>query len=431
MGIREQESCKGLGFETEQLMARSDRTMTSKVQMWWAAHDKVLLRIAVGLMAFSALVFLAYEFWRLLWQPDHIGSWRVHPGAIDLKIRQRAVDGWFAGKPTYNSGYPPASYVIFWPLHGWLEVRPATLIWAASTVAALGWLVYLVVRESGANTYLDRIFLALMPLSMYATGATIGNGQLIVHLLPMLVAGLLLLHRGKTLWRKDLLASSLVLVSLVKPTIAVPFFWIVLFVPGRLRPAVLVSLGYVFLTVIAASFQESGPVALFRDWLAHSSRWAGIVGHAHLGVWLFTLGLEEYILPAMFLVLMALGFWTYYCRHVDLWLLLGVAGLVARFWAYHRWYDDLLILLPMVALFRLTRRGSLVDGVKVLAGALLGITMLASIAPGGLYLLPAPWNTLYVDGQVIVWGVVLVFLLNRAWREKTEAAKMATSKALN
>jgi hypothetical protein len=85
----------------------------------------------------------------------------------------------------------------------------------------------------------------------------------------------------------------------------------------------------------------------------------------------------------------------------------------------------------MVALFRIAKGNSYSDRVHVLAGALLGITMLASIAPGGLYLLPAPWNTIYVDGQVVVWGLVLVFLLNRAWREKNEGQKMATSKALN
>jgi hypothetical protein len=230
-------------------------------------------------MAFSALVFLAYEFWRLIWQPDHIGSWRVHPGAIDLKIRHRAVHAWFAGKPVYDSGYAPASYLIFWPLHGWLAVRPAILIWATSTVAALAWLVYLV-------------------------------------------------------------------------------------------------------------------------------------------VWLCALGLGDYILPAMFFVLLALGFWTYCYRHVDLWLLLGVAGLVARFWTYHRWYDDLLFLLPMIALFRIAKDSSSSDRIQVLAGALLAITVLASIAPGGLYLLPAPWDTLYVDGQVVVWGCVLMSLLNFACRER-------------
>jgi hypothetical protein len=412
-------------------MAKSDKTITSRVQIWWAGHDRMLLRIAAGLMAFAALVWLSYEFYRLLWQPAQLDGWQVHPGAIDLKKRHRVVHSWFAGESVYGGGYPPASLAIFWPLHGWLEVSTVTLIWAATTAAALGWLVYLVVQESGVNTPLERIFVALMPLSMYATGATIGNGQLIVHLLPMLVAGLLMLHRGEALWPKDLLASSLVLVSLVKPTIAVPFFWIVLFVPGRLRLALLVSLGYVILTLIAASFQEPGPLALFRDWLASSRIWPGYVGHAHLGVWLHAFGLDDYLLPAMFLVLLALGCWTYSHRHVDLWLLLGVSGLVSRFWTYHRWYDDLVILLPMVALFRIAKDSSSSDRVKISGGMLLGITMLASIAPGGLYLLPAPWNTLYVDGQVIVWGVVLVFLVNRAWREKNEAGNMATSEVLN
>ena len=410
-------------------MAKSDRIETSKVRIWWAGHDTALLRIAVGLMAFAALVFLGYEFWRLLWQPTHIGPWHIHPGAIDLKIRHRAVHTWFAGTPEHHSGYAPASHVIFWPLHGWLEVRPATLIWAMSTVAALGWMVYLVVRESGANTRLESIFLALIPLSMYATGATIGNGQLIVHLLPMLVAGILLLHRGEPLWRRDMMAAALVLVSLSKPSISVPFFWILLFVPGRLRPALLVCLGYMALTLIAASFHEAGPLALFVEWLEQSLTWSGVLGHGHLAAWLFALGLGDYTLPAMFFVLLALGLWTYHYRHVDLWLLLGVSSLVARFWTYHRWYDDLLILLPIIALFRLSKRDASING--QLAGALLGITLLASIAPGGLYLFPEPWNTRYVNGQVIVWGVVLIFLLNRTRRDKNETAMTATSKALN
>jgi hypothetical protein len=42
--------------------------------------------------------------------------------------------------------------------------------------------------------------------------------------------------------------------------------------------------------------------------------------------------------------------------YVILWLLLGVTALVARFWTYHRWYDDLLILLPMIALFRIAQQ---------------------------------------------------------------------------
>jgi hypothetical protein len=313
---------------------------------------------------------------------------------------------------------PPATYAILWPLLGWLELTPARWLWVSTTLAALGWLIYLIVQESGADTPLERIFVALMPLSMYATGATIGNGQLSVHLLPLLVSGLLLLQRGQGGWHEDLLVTVLVLAALVKPSVAAPFFWIVLFVPGRLRPALLVTLGYGALTLFATSFQKPGLLLLLRSWLARASAMAVNAGESHLHIWLASLGLEEWIFPASLLALAALGFWIYHHRRRDLWLLLSVTALVARFWTFHRWYDDLLILLPMVALFRIAKRGPSADGGDVVAGVLLTITMLTTLAPGGLYLLPPPWNTLYLAGQVFVWIVALIFLLDRARHEK-------------
>ena len=92
------------------------------------------------------------------------------------------------------------------------------------------WLVYLVVKESNADKPLELVFVALIPLSMNATGSTIGNGQLTVHIVPALLAGLLLLQERRQSWSKDILASIFVLFALVKPSVTVPFFWIVLFV---------------------------------------------------------------------------------------------------------------------------------------------------------------------------------------------------------
>ena len=401
-----------------------ERGMRQSFERWYDTRilrARTWLHIAVVFMTFAALVWLGYEFYRLLWQPDQIGGWRVHPGAIDVKLRHRDVQRWFAGTPIH-AAYPPASFAVLWPLLGWLDEKAVTLMWAGTTLAMLGWLVYLTVRESGADSPLEKAFAALIPLSMYPTGATIGNGQLILHLLPMLVAGLLLVYRGGQGWCKDLLASAMILVSLVKPSISVPFFWILLFVYGRLRPALLVSLGYIILTFFAASFQDSGLLVLFHDWLTHGSKLAVTAGkgYASVHIGLAALGLEHFILLASLLILVALGIWTYCFRNVDLWLLMGVAAIVTRFWTYHRWYDDLLILLPMISLFRIAKKGSSVDVTKVLASVLLGITILAMLAPGGLYLFPRPWNMCYVTGQIVVWLSVLVFLLNCAWREKRQ-----------
>jgi hypothetical protein len=82
------------------------------------------------------------------------------------------------------------------------------------------------------------------------------------------------------------------------------------------------------------------------------------------------------------------------------------------------WYDDLLILLPMVTLFRIATQRAPGAAADRLAGPLLAITLLTTLAPGGLYLLPMPWNKLYVALQTITWVAVLIFLLNYARCER-------------
>jgi hypothetical protein len=281
--------------------------------------------------------------------------------------------------------------------------------------------MYLLIRESGADTPLERIFVALIPLAIYPTGATIGNGQLIVLLLPVLVAALVRLQRQQG-WREDLLVAVLILITLVKPTISAPFFWIMLFVPGRWRPAALASFGYLVLTLFAASFQGPGLLTLFQQWLAHLSGLASWGGYANLHSLLAALGLENWSLPASLLVLAALGAWIYRHRHGDIWLLLGVTALVARFWTYHGWYDDLLILLPMIALFRVAKQAP-VARERIVSGALLAMTLLFMLAPGGLYLLPPPLNTFYMIGQTIILFIGLIVLLDLTSRERS--AQMA------
>jgi hypothetical protein len=346
--------------------------------------------------------------------------------------------------------YPPASYVILWPLLGWLPFTPVKWLWGAITFAMLAWLVHIVIKESRANTILERLFVGLMPLSMYATGATIGNGQLIINILPLLLAGLLILHKGNYTFREELFAVALLLIPLVKPNASAPFFCIALFVPGRVRPALLIVIGYLALTFFAFYFQSSPevipsipqqtletPVAKpsvspeatpkldiltqLRDLLilpTWSAGWGNTYRYSDLPILLITLGLQNWIIPVTLLILAAQTLWTYKYRHEDIWLLMGVAALVARFWTYHRWYDDLLILLPMVALFRIAKMGSSVKGRDVLACVLLAITLLSTLAPGGLYLFPKPLNSLYAIGQSIVWIMVLVFLLYYARYEK-------------
>ena len=378
----------------------------------WTRYHRVVLGVSVVVLTAATSVRLAKRLpLLLLW-----GS--IHGDADNANIFHVLVHRWFASLPVYSeissAVYPPATYAILWPFLGWLESDEARWFWAVTMIAALLWLTYLAVRESCAGTALERAFVALLPLSSYATAFTIQIGQLAIHVLPPLLAGLLLLRRGSPSWARDLLASALMVFALVKPNISVPFLWIVLLLPGRLRPAVLVALGYAALTLFAASFQEAGLIQLLQDSLARGSAMAIKAGSANLHALLNAVGLGNWILPTSLLVFLGLGIWIHRHRNVDFWLLLAVTALVSRFWAYHQLYDDLLLLLPQIALFRLAKRGPSVGNADLVAGALLAITTTGLLLP----FRPTPWMPPITGGNTVVWITLLFFLVQQAAREK-------------
>ena len=402
------------------------RTFPAAVQQVWDRRGRTILRAAVPLMALVAMVWLGYQFWRLLLDSDPAA-------AIDLKQRITELHAWFAGEPIYKNlvtaVYPPASYVTLWPFLGWPSVLAARWIWAVTAAASLVWLGAILLRECRCERSWERAFVAILPLSMYATGATIGNGQLLVHVLPVLLAGLLLLRRPKT-WSRDVLCGALILAALVKPNATAPFFWIVLLVPGGFRAAALGALGYAGLTVLAASFQDANAIELLVDWYTQAE--TGVVwgnergGYANQSRWLARIDLDDWATEASLAVLAGWGIWTYSHRRVSLWILIGTTAVVARFWTYHPWYDDLLLLLPMFALYRIAERASS-PRLRVAAGILVGCSLASLLAPGGLYLLSMRWRAAYIAFQVATWSLMFIVLMAHAWRLRKSATDAAAS----
>ena len=89
---------------------------------------------------------------------------------------------------------------------------------------------------------------------------------------------------------------------------------------------------------------------------------------------------------------------------------MGITGLFTRFWTYHGWYDDLLVLPAMIALYRIAKQGESSLGFDVMAGTLLGVTLCIMVAPGGQYLLSSPWNMVFMNVQMILWAIDMIFL---------------------
>ncbi len=376
---------------------------------WWIRYRKFILCFAIFLMTIAAANRLTNEFHRLL-------SEQGFTGAVDLKLRYKEVHLWFSGKPVYDdisAIYPPATYAMLWPVLSWPSIETTRWIWAVTSGLALAWLIRIIVRGSTATGRLEQVFVGLLPLSIYPTGAVIGNGQLLVHLLPITLCSLLLLPVKSGNWKSDLILGVLILIPLAKLNVSLPFFWMALVLGRTLRPAVVAAVLYVVLTLIAVMFQHTALLVLFQEWLARSTETVVIVkgGYANVHSWLIALGLEEGLLAVSSILLVALGVWIYYHRRSDIWLLLGVTAIVARFWSYHLLYDDLLMLVPIVTLFRYAKEGA--RG----AGILLAITLTSLLAPAQIMQWPYPWDILFQTWQTSIWLLALSYLLIRTHRK--------------
>jgi hypothetical protein len=394
------------------------------------ACDATLIGMAAT-MAVVAAFWLAYQYWRLLWGDAAI--WNSSPrGAVDLRIFQELVRGWVDGRDVYveHRGwafYPPASHLLLWPLIGWVDVNLARYLWAATSAAGLCWLAVVLTRSSLARSNGERAVIFLLIFSCYASGATIGNGQLGIHVLVALLAAVLVLTRARATLATDLFGAVLMLFALVKPTISAPFFWLVLIVPGRTRPAVLVIGAYAVVTWWALQYQSTDMETLVREWLRNSSREATIDGYADVYRGLSMLGLSQLSVLASLVIVVAAGCWVYLNRRNDLWQLIGVVALVSRFGVHHRWYDDMLVVLAIVAAFRL--REAIKERLGISFEPFLGAAVLSVLAPGGLYLLPPPLKQMYIVFQIATWfGLLLVLLFaSRPYthRDDTEVPRLS------
>ena len=378
-----------------------------------------LLWYAIGALALMAAVRLGYHSWRLLLDPGF-------EGAIDLRGLQTFVVSWYEGRPTYRiyqwATHPPATLAAMWPLTGWLPFAAARWLWAAVTAALIAGIAAMGLREAKITGRRERWAAVLLLLAMAPTAMTIGNGQMTFLIVAPLLAAVLLLRHRPPGWGRDLAAGLLILISLLKPQISVPFLPVFLFALGGVRPVALAALGYVGLTAFALSFQDGSALTIFGEWLGRARQVGLRLGHVNVHVWLRAVGAGSLAMPASAGILAAVTLWTYRNRRADPWTVLGAVAVVARLWTYHGSYDDLLVLFPLIAIARRIRELGPAIGARAAAAA----GAFAVLAPVTPHRWPGAPHQIWEVVMAALWLAMLAYFMAAARRETRRTETRAT-----
>jgi hypothetical protein len=373
----------------------------------WQRHGGIIKWLGVVYLAVAAIGKLRYALPHLLRDVDPGSAW-------DLKYRFNEVAEWFAGNPVYGvvdgAVYPPASHAILWPLMGWVSLDTARLLWAISTLVAAVAIGWLAIRLTAPAPLRDRLLVAGLALAAYPIQISIFVGQMGVHVIALAACGAVLLLVERPRWGLDALAGLLLAASLVKPTLSLPLVVAALIAGRRTRPVLMLAIAYAALTLVAVAAQPAGLFVLLREWLAVAGERVPIMdGVPNIHMLLAWAGLREWMTPASLLVLVGMAWWMWRKRNADPVILLGVAALVARVWAHSTLYDDVLLLLAAVALFRIASRNA--PGHSRTAGWLFAGAWAALLTPTWVFYGFDPLVVRALHGaQAVLWLAALGFL---------------------
>lgn len=345
--------------------------------------------------------------------------WNPHQGAIDLRYYFDWTQAWGDGINVYGRAdrpeYPPASLVLLFPLTGWLDWAATRVLWGVLSSLGIAVLIVITLRASAAVAWRQQMAVALIVLSNNGVGTALGNGQLILLVLPVVLgAALIARHRAHTVWT-DTLVALLVTVASVKPHLALPFVWVILIQPHNLRWRALGLAGtmYLGLTLVGAAWVSAPAWTLLAQAIRHGTMTAAGALDPNLQFLVAKAGVPELMLPLSVMLLTLLGAWVWRHRAIDIWYQLAVCALVARLYVYHRVYDDVLLLLVEVALWQLSR-GAPSAPVRQAAWLLLVTHVLILIAPGTVKALPH-WAYIAIGlMQGSLWIITLGWLVSLA-----------------
>ena len=181
---------------------------------------------------------------------------------------------------------------------------------------------------------------ASLALASWVSCIVVGNNPLLV--VPLLILCYQLLRANK-----DGSAGVVLALAMLKPTVAGPFF-LVLLLRRRWRAAAMCLLYIILASLLTWRLIATNPLEMLKQMFAASGVWIDQgFGPAQYLMWT---GVDTHTASLITApVVLAFGCWALFlARDGTLLAQFSIAAIIARFWSYHLYYDDAVMVLMLV-----------------------------------------------------------------------------------
>ena len=245
--------------------------------------------------------------------------------------------------------YPPWAYpslmLFFWPGQSHILAYYGACMAAGLVVVAVwSWAQMRAATGLGQSSQLPAVAAMLAAMACAAWGGSVNTANSPPIVIAFLVLAYVLLER-----RLDFLAGLAIGVALLKPTETGPFL-IPLLVTRRWRAMLTAGLVIFAESLITWGLTKTNPLAMLRQMIAASQPYQG-AGYG-LPQYLIQAGVAPSAAAELAAAVVLIGgvCAMYAIRHSSLFAQFALAAIITRFWAYHLYYDNAILVFVLVFL---------------------------------------------------------------------------------
>ena len=314
---------------------------------------------------------------------------------------------------TAHSIYPPSTFLFISALSLNINYYNMDEVWAFINIVSLislSAIIYFFLKN-----YKCKWILILSVLSLHSIPHALGVGQISIVFISFFLLSIYMIiyHRNNYIL---IFGTLLLTISLGKFSLFLPFIPL-LVINNKLRYPTLVSIAINFTLSYAILYRVDSNIYEYVASLASSSSEIKALGSLDLNAFLSLINAPDYLntVGPVAVLLLAAVITIHYRERVNLFPLLALMAIVSRLFIYHNHYDNFILVIPLVYIFKFYWNYSDKN-----YAILYFLFLVSLIIPARFLVWSEPIYGITLIYQLIIWLLTAVIIFNHLHESKSQ-----------